>query len=398
MLRTHWIDRTLAVAALVGTALAAWSTLAQAPGDFSTLSTAETATFSGDVLICSGRPWIDVRCPSMAGGAVGDGAHDDTAAIQAAFNAAVTNNWPVHLSAGTYKVTSTLTIDYAGQASRGFRLISEGATLDGRAVAVGPVLRAQCSGGVPGAPANCFYFKQEGVLFVLADTPDYAVVIGKDDFSDAHNTIKLDHLNVNNRSTGSGAGGCRFNFVLDSDLWAACVSAGGGAGLAFEQTQFSRISGSGTAQGTGGRGLVLENGFNYANTFLALDLEVSPICLSITTPHDGQNTFVSPYFACTTAIDATASTHNLLINPTFAGNVVNRGPQSIGIEVIGHGNWAHWQFPTAATYTAAPIDDKIVLSSFNAPGNVLSVSLPGHPSHNAHLATSLKDNGLLTGI
>ncbi len=312
----------------------------------------------------------------MAGGAVGDGTHDDTAAIQAAIDAGVANNWPVHLSAGTYKVGSTLTIDYAGQASRGFRLISEGATIDGRAIAAGPVLRVQCSGGMPGAPADCFYFKQEGVLFVLADTPDYAVVIGNDDFSDAHNTIKLDHLNVNNRNTDSAAGGCRFNYVLDSDLWAACVSAGGAAGLALEQTQFSRISGSGTAQGTGGRGLVLENGFNYANTFFALDLEVSPICLSITTPHDGQNTFVSPYFACTTAIDATASTHNLLINPTFAGNVVNRGPQSTGIEVIGRGNWAHWQFPTAATYTAAPIDDKTVLSSFNAPGNVLTVSLP----------------------
>ena len=118
-----------------------------------------------------------------------------------------------------------------------------------------------------GSPADCFYFKQEGVLFVLADTPDYAVVIGNNDFSDAHNTIKLDHLNVNNRNVESAAGGCRFNYVLDSDLWAACVSAGGGAGLALEQTQFSRISGSGTAQGTGGRGLVLENGFNYANTF-----------------------------------------------------------------------------------------------------------------------------------
>ena len=85
---------------------------------------------------------------------------------------------------------------------------------------------------------------------------------------------------------------------------------------------------------------------------------------------------MSPYFACTTAIDATASTHNLLINPTFAGNVVNRGPQSAGIEIIGRGNWAQWQFPAAATYTAAPIDDRTVLSSFNAPGNVLSVSLP----------------------
>src|SRR4029079_15568949 len=124
-----------------------------------------------------------------------------------------------------------------------------------------------------------------------------AVVIGKTDFSDAHNTIKLDHLNVNNASSDDAAGGCQFNYVLDSDLWAACVSAGGGAGIALEQTQFSRISGSGTAQGVGGRGLVLENGFNYANTFLALDLEVSPVCLSITAPHDGENTFVSPYFA-----------------------------------------------------------------------------------------------------
>ncbi len=213
-------------------------------------------------------------------------------------------------------------------------------------------------------------------MFVLANTPDYAVVIGKLDFSDAHNTIKLDHLNVNNASSNAAAGGCKFNYVLDSDLWAACVSAGGAAGLAFEQTQFSRISGSGTAEGAGGRGVVLENGYNYANTFFALDLEVSPTCLSITFPHDGMNTFVSPYFACTTAVSATASTHNVLINPTFAGNVVNRGPQSTGIEIIGSGNWARWQFPSAASYTAAPIDDKTVLSSFNAPGASLSVNLP----------------------
>jgi polygalacturonase len=32
----------------------------------------------------------------MAGGAVGDGAHDDTAAIQATIDAAVANNWPVN--------------------------------------------------------------------------------------------------------------------------------------------------------------------------------------------------------------------------------------------------------------------------------------------------------------
>ena len=75
----------------------------------------------------------------MAGGAVGDGSHDDTAAIQATINSAITNNWPVHIPAGTYKVTALLTIDYAGQASKGFRLVSEGATIDGRTIAAGPV-------------------------------------------------------------------------------------------------------------------------------------------------------------------------------------------------------------------------------------------------------------------
>jgi len=85
-------------------------------------------------------------------------------------------------------------------------------------------------------------------------------------------------LIVNNASTAPSAGGCQLNYVLDSDIYAVCVSAGRAAGLALEQTQFSRISGAGTAQGTGGRSLVLENGFNFSNTFLALDLEVSPTC------------------------------------------------------------------------------------------------------------------------
>ena len=66
--------------------------MAQSPGNFSTLSTTGTATLNGDVLMCSGHPWIDVKCPSMAGGAVGNGSHDDTSAIQTAINTAITNN------------------------------------------------------------------------------------------------------------------------------------------------------------------------------------------------------------------------------------------------------------------------------------------------------------------
>ena len=365
------LDRALA-AAVAAVGIAAAPALAQSPGNFSTLSTTGAATMGGDVLMCSGHPWIDVKC----NGAVGDGSHDDTAAIQSTIAAAVTNNWPVHIPAGTYKVTATIAIDYAGQASNGFRIISEGATIDGRAIASGPVLQVECSGGTVASPANCFYFKAEGALFVDADTPGYAVAIGKADFSDAHNSLKIDHLIVNNASAAAAAGGLQINYVLDSDIFAIADSAGGAAGIALEQTQFSRISGAGSAAATGGAALLLEQGFNFANTIFAFDMENAPTCLAITFPHDGMNTFVSPYFACATAVNATASTHNLLINPTYAGNVVNRGPQSVGVEVIGSGNWARWQFPAAASYTATPIDDKTVLSSFNAPGAALAVILP----------------------
>ena len=336
------------------------------------MSTTGTATMGGDVLMCSGRPWVDVRC----NGAVGDGSHDDTSAINTTIAAAITNNWPVHFSAGTYKVASAIMIDYAGQAAKGFRLISEGATIDGRPIASGPVLQVQCGGGSTSNPTGCFYFKEQGSLFVNANTPAYAVVLGKTDFSDAHNSIKLDHLIVNNASTAPGAGGCQLNYVLDSDIYAVCVSAGGAAGLALEQTQFSRISGAGTAQGTGGRGLVLENGYNFSNTFLALDLEVSPTCLSITFNHNGLNTFVSPYFNCQTAVNATASIGNVLINPNYGGATVNFGPSSTGITIIGGGSRSRWYFPSTAGYTAAPVDDGLNISSYNAPGASMTVTLP----------------------
>ena len=372
------VKRLLWLAAFAFGLGVALPSFAQSPGNFSTLSTAGTATMGGDVVMCSGRPWIDVRC----NGALGDGSHDDTTAINTTIATAITNNWPVHIPAGTYKVTSAISIDYAGQASKGFRLISEGATIDGRAIASGPVLQIQCGGGATSSPTGCFYFKEEGSLFIDASAPTYAVVLGKTDFSDAHNSVKIDHLIVNNTSTASSAGGCQLNFVVDSDIYAVCVSAGGAAGLALEQTQFSRISGAGTAQGIGGRSLVLENGYNFSNTFFALDLEVSPTCLSITFNHNGLNTFVSPYFNCQTAVNATASIGNVLINPNYGDATINFGPSSTGITVIGGGSRSRWYFPSTASYTAAPVDDGLNISSYNAPGASLAVTLPAVGSVN----------------
>src|SRR5439155_8272513 len=184
------LARTVAATVAVLAVLLTTPAAAQSPGNFSTLSASQTATLAGAVVICSGSPWLDVKC----NGAVGDGVHDDAAAIQTTFNTAVTNNWPVHFGAGTYKIASFVTIDYAGQAAHGFRLISDGATIDGRTIASGQVLKIQCSGGTSSSPANCFYLKFEGTLFVNADSANYPVVFGNGDFSDAHNSMKIDHL------------------------------------------------------------------------------------------------------------------------------------------------------------------------------------------------------------
>jgi hypothetical protein len=369
---------------------------AQSPGNFSSLTTTGpnalggTSTFSGDALMCSGHPWIDVRC----NGATGDDVHDDTSAIQTTINSAITNGWPVFISAGRYKISSEIAIDYAGQAHNGFVLRSENATLDGASVASGPVLQVECSGGTPSSPTACFYFAIEGRLQILAATPAYAFVMGKADFSDQHNSFKIEHLNVNNASTAVAAGACQFNAVYDSQIDAVCDTAGGAAGMALEQVQFSRISGSATASGTGGRGLVLENGFSFSNTFFALDLEVSPTCLSITNTHNGYNTWISPYFNCATAVNAVSSNGNVLVNPQYAGNVINYGPQSTGITVIGAGSRPLWLFPSAATYTPAPIDDGLRLSSYNAPGTALTVDLPSPATLNTGWSMGFAtDNG-----
>ena len=356
----------------------------------SSLDITGPATLQGDVVACSGHPWIDVRC----NGAMADGNHDDTNAINTTISTAIANNWPVRLTAGTYKVTSRIIIDYATQAGQGFRLISDGAVIDGRTIASGPVLQIQCGSGTTSSPTACFYFREEGTLFVNGNTPAYVVVVGKTDFSDAHNSAKFDHLIVNNANAAATGGGCQFNYVLDSDVYAVCVAAGGAAGLAFEQVQFSRISGAGTAEGTGGRGVVLENGYNFSNTFFALDLEVSPTCLSITFIHNGLNTFVSPYFDCVTAVSATASDGNVLINPNYGGATVNYGPLSTGISVIGTGSRDNWLFPAAGSYAATPIDDGLSVSNYNAPGASMSVTLPALSSVNAGWSMGFaSDNG-----
>jgi hypothetical protein len=270
---------------------------------------------------------IDAHCY----GDTGDGSTDDTAALDRAVSAALAADQPLFLPHGTYKLTRPLVIDYRTRSDTGFRVISMGAILDGKTIADQPVLEIECSGGTSISPKGCFYFDEQGTLLVNARSDSYAVVIGQRDFSDAQNSIKIDHLIVNNAGAGSRAGGLQLNYVLNAEIFAVADSAGGAAGIALEQTQISRISGAGSAAARGGSALRIENGYSFANTIDAMDLEVAPICLVIDSRNAAHNTFISPYMACPTAVDASAGSTTRLVNPLFAGNVKTEFAAAVGI-------------------------------------------------------------------
>jgi hypothetical protein len=251
--------------------------------------------------------------------------------VQAALRDALASNRPLLLRRGTYAINQPLVIDYAAQADTGFLIISQGAIIDATAIHSGPAVEIICSGGSSTKPKGCFYFHQEGTLFVNANTPDWAVRFGLDDFSDAHNSAKIDHLIVNSNSAASSGGAVRLNYVLNSDMFIVADAAGGGAGLALEQVQFSRVSGAASA--TAGIGLSIENGYSFANTVQAIDVEVAELCLMITSPAATHNTFVSPYFNCKQAISAVNGSDNVLMNPMFGGAVAAARTQWTGITV-----------------------------------------------------------------
>ena len=198
--------------------------------------------------------------------------------LQAAVDAAIRADLPLLLPHGLYQ--GPVTIDYTPNASTGFELISRGATIYGG-------MAIQCEG-------SCFYFHQEGTLFVSGQNKGPLVVIGKPDFSDAHNSMKIDHLIVNNGAT-TGATGVQLNYVLASDLYIV-ADAAGGIGLDVRQLQFSVLKGS--MSGGTGYAMTIRDGYVSANSFMSLDQEASVGCLAMLSPHTNGNTWVSTYQDC----------------------------------------------------------------------------------------------------
>src|SRR6516225_10558085 len=100
---------------------------------------------------------------------------------------------------------------------------SESGRCRSNAVAVVPTIRRAAS-----------TFHIQGTLFVNANTWQSAVRVGLNDYSDAHNSAKIDHLIANNAGSG---GAVRLNYVLNADIFAVAVSAGS-VGLVMDRCSF----------------------------------------------------------------------------------------------------------------------------------------------------------------
>jgi hypothetical protein len=276
------------------------------------LAAPNAAAFACDPTTVEVTHQADVTCY----GAAGTGSGDDSRAISAAASIAVARHVPLVLPAGRYRVTNPIYIDYAAAYDTGIEIVSQGAIVDGTAITSAPVLYIYCSGGSAANPKGCFYLHLSGTLFVYANAPSmWAVALGASDFSDAHNSVKLDHLIVNN--TAATGGGVLLNYVLNADAFVVADVGRGGWAFGLNQVQFSRISGA--ASSAGGWGMWLGNGYTIANTIQGFDLEESGWCLVNTSASSARNTFVSPYLNCIGGVYSEAGADNILLNPLFGG-------------------------------------------------------------------------------
>ena len=62
------------------------------------------------------------------------------------------------------------------------------------------------------------------------------------------------------------------------------------------QLQFSTLKGASSSKQ--GYSMVLEDGYVVANSFQSLDLEASPACVAMTSPHASGNLWLSVYQDC----------------------------------------------------------------------------------------------------
>lgn len=230
-------------------------------------------------------------------------------------------NWYAYLLAtgsagyipkGTYKMASQVIWDQKLIATAGVKIYGDGVQQSwfNMTTATAPAFSIINSNN-----SGAFYstFKDFGIK---ANVAGPALMIGQESYADAMNEFKF-NLYVANLSTNTAAAAVEVNYCANCDAFFVANTSGssGGDALRLRQSTFSIYRGS---YANAGNSIHLTNGYNYGNTFISPDLEVSGTNLRIDTANATNNTFIGGQWEWTTAtVNATAGNNNRLIGNNF---------------------------------------------------------------------------------
>lgn len=282
-------------------------------------------------------------------GAKGDGLADDTQAVKDFIDCVLKSGKAGFVPSGIYKVSEQIVFDmglYSISRFNGFKIYGEGLRRsifksyykNDSAFIIKSTNQSQ--------NGNCFYPELVGIGFEN-NAPYPCVQVGQRDFSDEINAVVF-NFSANCGDISANACGLELNGVYQGDLNVTC-NAGGtstlGDALRIRQAQFLRITGSG---GNAGNSVHFIDGYSFANVFTNWDAEEVKTCIKIDTATASSNTFVGGQFSWSvTAIDATAGSNNLFINPNFGlSNNIVAGDVGIAVQGQGKGFGIDYQPPT----------------------------------------------------
>ncbi|QHJ82390.1 MAG: hypothetical protein [Bacteriophage sp.] len=263
-----------------------------------------------------------------------DGTTDDYIALGKWFSAVLSKRMAGVISEGIHKINTATTWDFTPIATLGCNIRGinpNSSVLDFTSVPSGQ--------GTPfqwiGTGSTALFYMQFGSFGIRTQYQGVGFRIGKEDFTDAWNSCIFDKLLINNQSQTNENVSTQLNHILLARIDIVTNGAGSGRpdsiyypgwGTALQQRQvlFSHFV---LACGNANKGLYITGpGYNYGNTYHAVDIEEVNYTYLCDAPNTLHNNFVNGTWLGINIFNSTAGRANKMDNlhiTTYAGGVVN---------------------------------------------------------------------------
>ena len=289
------------------------------------------------------------------------GATDCSAAIADWFAEGVALNKALYIPAGVYRASSQLVWEFTtvGSGVNGINVFGDGRQAsiikfdNGVASPNWQIIGEDVAGFFVG------YSRFEN-FGIVGNTSGELMTFGRDDYNDALNEFQLNNLYLQNFNQTSTAIALKLNYFVNGLV--NVVADGGGfnlstnqgygfAALLCNQCVFSTFMGS---FGNSANGIVLANGYSYANTFLNTDTEANTSDIQITSPHAINNTWIGGQISLAEyGINASNGSSNIFINPnnaiTGAGTTFMPASTGVWLETPNYNHVSTPSVPASGT-------------------------------------------------